>query len=227
MRGLNDSLRPILLLACALAGAGACRGKEDMMRRAFTKGMQAYLQHGGDLCVGRPRWPIDVPAGEDGTANAVQLPVLEQLGLVASKEIQVRQEGVATPFRARRYRLTPAGHALYLDRETRLPAAPDDPRAPQRADLCFAKLTLRDVTRWEIQNEGQSAHALVSYTYDVQAPGVAGDPRFQKVFPAVARLLADAGHAELIEPFTLAPQGWTADQLLPAPNSAGAQAVAP
>ena len=228
----NTSAKRLLLLACALTVAAACRAKieskSDPTRAAFEHGLQDYLARRGDLCVGRPRWPIDVPAGAEGTANAVQLPVLEQLGLVTSTVIQVRVDGAATPFQARRYRLTSAGHRLYLDRDTGRPAAPDDARAPERADLCFARLTLDKVTRWEIQKEGPATTALVSYTYHADAPAVARDPRLGRVFPAVARLLAGDGKAELVEGFTLTSSGWTANELLQRQAGAtGAQAVAP
>ena len=224
----NTSAKRLFLLACALTVAAACRAKIDPTRAAFERGLQAYLARRGDLCVGRPRWPIDVPAGTEGTADTVQLPVLEQLGLVTSTVIQVRVDGAATPFQARRYRLTSAGHRLYLDRDTGRPAAPDDARAPERADLCFATVTLDKVARWEIQKEGPATTALVSYTYHADAPAVARDPRFGRAFPAVARLLAGDGKAELVEGFTLTSSGWTANELLQRqPGATGAQAVAP
>jgi hypothetical protein len=227
----NTSARNVLLLICGLTIGVGCRPKSDPTRAAFEQGLQAYLARRGDLCVGRPRWPIDVPVGPEGTApanDAVQLPVLEQLGLVTSTVIQMREGGAATPFQARRYRLTSAGHRLYLDRETRRPASPDDTRGPERADLCFATLTLDKVTRWEIQKEGPAPTALVNYTYHADAPAVARDPRLGRVFPAVARLLAGDGKAELVEGFTLTPSGWTAKELLPRePGATGAQAVAP
>jgi hypothetical protein len=190
----------------------ACRAKVDPTRAAFERGMQAYLEKRGDLCVNRPRWPIDVPPETTGTADAVQLPVLEQLGLVTSSMIQLREAGAVTPFQARRYRLTSAGHQLFH---------------PQRADLCFAKLTLDEVTHWEIEKQGAASTALVSYTYHADAPAVVRDPRLGRVFPAVARVLAGTGHAELVEGFTLTPGGWTANELLPRePGAAGVQAAA-
>jgi hypothetical protein len=217
-----------VLLTVAVACRPKIDAKTDPTRAAFERGVQAYLARRGDLCVGRPRWPIDVPVGAEGTADAVQLPVLAELGLVTSAVIDTRVGGAATPFQARRYRLTSAGHRLYLDRDTRRPAAPDDARAPERADLCVATLTLDKVTRWEIQKDGPAPTALVSYTYHADAPAVARDPRFGRVFPAVARLLSGDGKAELVEGFTLTPGGWTANELLPREAAAtGAQAVAP
>ena len=225
---MTNTSKRLLLLACALTVTAACRVKPDPTRAAFERGLQAYLARRGDLCVGRPRWPIDVPAGTEGTADTVQLPVLEQLGLVTSTVIEMRVDGAATPFRARRYRLTSAGHRLYLDRDTGRPAAPDDARAPERADLCFATVKLHNVARWEIQKEGPATTALVSYTYHADAPAVARDPRFGRAFPAVARLLAGDGKAELVEGFTLTASGWTANELLQREAGAkGAQAVAP
>ena len=228
----NTSAKRLFTLLCALTVAAACRAKTesktDPTRAAFERGLEAYLARRGDLCVGRPRWPIDVPAGTEGTADTLQLPVLEQLGLVTSTVIQVRSGGAATPFQAHRYRLTSAGHRLYLDRDTGRPAAPDDARAPERADLCFATVTLDKVARWEIQTEGPTTTALVSYTYHAAAPAVARDPRLARVFPAVARLLAGDGKAELIEGFTLTPGGWMANELLQRGAAAtSAQAAAP
>ncbi|HVT09195.1 MAG TPA: hypothetical protein VHO67_17160 [Polyangia bacterium] len=224
----NTFIKWIFLLAGSMAVAASCRVKTDPTRAAFERGVRAYLEQRGDLCVGRSRWPIDVPAGAEGTADAVQLPVLEQLGLVTSTLIQMRESGAATPFQARRYRLTSAGRRLYLDRGTRLPAAPDDAKAPERADLCFAALTLDRVARWEIQKDGAATTALVSYTYHADAPAVARDPRLGRVFPAVARLLAGEGRAELVEGFTLTPTGWIANDLLQRQSGGvGAQAAAP
>lgn len=84
------------------------------------------------------------------------------------------------------------------------------------------------MARWEIQKEGPATTALVSYTYHAAAPAVARDPRLGRAFPAVARLLAGDGKAELVEGFTLTSSGWTANELLQRQAGAtGAQAVAP
>jgi hypothetical protein len=207
-----------LLLAIALLTAAAgCREKRDAAREDFTRGVRAYLERRGDLCVGRPSWPIDVPVDARLGPDLTQLPALERLGLVTSSVIAERREGVATPFEARRYRLTAAGRARYLDRETRLPASPEDPRAAERSDFCPLALTLAQVTKGEVQQGG--ATALVSYTYAVEAPPWTRDAGFQKAFPAVARVVAGAGRAELVEGFTLTAAGWMANELLPKPGA--------
>ena len=231
--------RILLPLACALGvvmGASGCRSKGEgsaagadaASAAAFTRGMQAYLEKRGDLCVGRATWPIDVAEGARLGPDVVQLPVLERLGLVTSTVMAERRDGVATPFNQRRYRLTAAGRARYIDRQTRLPIAPEEPHAAERADLCVLRLTLGKVTRWDLQPGGATPTAIVSYTYGVDAPAWTRDAGFQKAFPAVARLVAGAGSAELVEGFTLTPAGWTANELVPrSGGTSPPQAAAP
>ncbi|MES1206268.1 MAG: hypothetical protein ABUS79_10065, partial [Pseudomonadota bacterium] len=103
---------------------------------------------------------------------------------------------------------------------------PDDPGVAAGADLCVVKLGLGDVQRWELQPQATPPSALVNYTYTVDAPGWTRDPGFQRVFPAVARVIRGAGTAQLVEGFTLTADGWTANQLLPR-SAPALQAAAP
>jgi hypothetical protein len=212
--------RRLLGIALALTALGGCRSKADQDRDAFTRGLDAYLAKRGVLCIGRQRWPVDVPEGAASRADAVQLPVLERLGLVTSTVLAERRNGVTTPFRLRRYRLTAAGRTHYVDRETREPASPDDPSAATRADLCVVELKLGQIKTREVQPPA----ATVSYTYAATAPPFTQDAGFRHAFPVVARLLAGTGSAELVEGFTLTPSGWTANELLPSQTPAGASA---
>jgi hypothetical protein len=197
-------------LCCLLALALACGKKTEATRDRFTAGVEAYLAKRGDLCIGRSIWPIDVDEHESAAENrdALQLPVLEKLGVVTSSHVTVDSMGMVD---ARRYRLTERGRQFYLDRATRRPAP--EPRAG--ADLCVARLSLDRVVRWELAPDARSAE--VAYTYAVDAPDWARDPAFLRVFPALARVLGGAHHAELTEGFTLTRDGWVADELLPAP----------
>ncbi|HVX96597.1 MAG TPA: hypothetical protein VHK47_16900 [Polyangia bacterium] len=216
-----------LLLSFVGAAAG-CRTNAEKTREAFTRGMEAYLAKRGDLCVGRPSWPIDV-ADEDAASrgpDAVQLPILERLGVVTSTALPARVGGAATPFGMRRYRLTVEGRKHYLERATRTPLPPDAPDAASRADLCVARLGLARVERWEL-HAGATPTAVVSYTYTVEAPPWTSDAAFQRAFPAVARVLRGASTAQLVERFTQTPEGWVADELLPSRMARGAQASAP
>ena len=215
----------LMALLALVANAGACRSKpgaggvgadqrQEANAATFTRGVEDYLERRGDLCLGLRSWPIDVPADSKIVKDVVQLPTLERLGVLKSSVIAERRGGVATPFSLRRYQLTAEGRAHYIDRETRLPTSPEDPRASARADFCVVRLTLGKVTKWEVEKGGPAETAVVSYTYAVEAPPWVRDMGFEKAFPAVARLVTGAGAAELVEGFTLTPSGWTANELV-------------
>ena len=228
---MKTALQRMFLTAGLLAAPAGCTSKTEATRANFERGMQAYLAQRGDLCIGWSRWPIDVTdhAIAVGAADAVQLPVLERLGIVTSTVLPVRVGGRATPFNVRRYRLTTKGGERYMERATHVLVVPDDPTAASRADFCVAKLSLAKVESWDVQKSPTATTATVNYTYTVEAPAWTADAGFRKVFPAVARVLGGAGTAQLVEGFTLTGAGWTANELLPnaaAPRREGAQAAA-
>lgn len=220
------------ILALALLAAVGCGSKTEASRANFERGLRSYLAKRGDLCVGWKRWPVDVTDAQlaAGAPDALQLPVLERLGIVSSTVLPVRDEGRATPFKLRRYRLTAKGRQSYWERATHDLVIPDDPTAWQRGDLCVAKLRLARVEGWDLGSGANPPTALVSYTYAVEAPAWTADEGFRKVFPAVARVLGGAASAQLVENFTLAPDGWVANELLPdaePPRPRSPQAAAP
>jgi hypothetical protein len=191
-------------LAFALTTLAACTGRTEANRDSFTAAVTGYLDKRGDLCLGKYDWPIEVSVQEiqAGGRNAVQLPVLEKLGVVQS--IAVSSDDHAQPAAAlvaRRYELTETGKKYYLKRE----GARAHP-----ADFCAAKLSLDKVVSWEVHENGAQSEAVVTYTYRVDAAPWAKDADAQRVFPAVARVLSGAGKAQLREAFTRTGQGWTA-----------------
>lgn len=201
-----------LWLAATLAvsmTAGACRSKgQPPDRHDLTKAITTYLQKRGDLCIARADWPVDVTPDDFAaqTRDGVQMPVLESLKLVESS---ILPGGVI------RYQLTTLGKQHYIDRDTRQPVSPDSPRH-KASDFCVARLTLDQITHVELHEApDQPSHAVVTYTYDVEAPAWTRDPSARRVFPAVARLLSGARSATLQEELTLAPEGWVANELLP------------
>src|ERR1700741_844748 len=99
--------------------ANPVQPNKKMLETALTK----YLAKQGDLCVGKFDWPIDISQRdvESSTRDAVQLPVMEKLGLVASSSESVMRKGegdVETPVPVQRYVLTDAGKKFYLKKET-------------------------------------------------------------------------------------------------------------
>jgi hypothetical protein len=76
---------------------------------------------------------------------------------------------------------------------------------------------------WEISDRGGGQRgALVHYTYHVDAAPWTRDPDARRVFPMVDRVVRGAGSAQLKEGFTLTPDAWVANELLPAAKSAAA-----
>src|SRR5580698_825835 len=73
------------MCACGLAAAATAQPSQ----RVLTQAVNQYLADHGDLCVGKFTWPREVtPADDESHSNdAVQLPVLERLGLVESTEV--------------------------------------------------------------------------------------------------------------------------------------------
>jgi hypothetical protein len=197
----------IHLLVLTLTGLAACGNRTEANRDALTQAVNGYLDKRGDLCLGKYDWPIEVSAREFeiGGRNAIQLPVLEKLGVVRSTAVRAdehSQQGAAA-FAARRYELTEDGKKYYLKREVAGTHA-------RPADFCAAKLSLDKIVGWEVHKNGAQSEAVVTYTYRVNAAPWAQDPDAQRVFPAVARVLSGAGKAQLREVFTLTGLGWAA-----------------
>jgi hypothetical protein len=209
---MKQKLPLALVLSAALAG---CADKRAPTAPNFARGLRDYLRVRGDLCLGlgKDQWPIDVWPGSSAAhdRNAVQMPVLERLGLVSSSDAVVDKATVTGVSRVtvRRYRLTDAGRAALVQR-------PGLSGGSGVVDFCVAKLTLDKVASWELTDRGAGQRgALVHYTYDVEAAPWTRDPEARRVFPMVDRVVRGAGSAQLEEGFTSTAAGWVANELLP------------
>jgi hypothetical protein len=199
-------LTALCLAACL---AGCHRNKLEASKENFEVAVKAYLERRGDLCLAKQHWPIEVPVGPAAPADrdAVQMPVLEKLGLVTSSEGLTETTTPGKMVHVKRYELTEAGRKFYLAR----PGQDSGPR-----DLCAGHVSLRKVVSWETTKDADGERAVVSYTYGFDAAPWVRDPEAQRVFPAVARVLQGEGSAELKETLALTHDGWVAVELLPA-----------
>jgi hypothetical protein len=181
---MKKLLLALLLLACHRSG------EPDL--GTFTRGMEEYLQARGDLCLGKPSWPVEVTARDRaaGARDALQMPVLRRLGVVAVDEV----DGV------QRYHLTDLGMRSYRE---------------SRGDFCAARLTLDRVVGWEANGRDRYDHATVRYTYRVAAAPWMADAQARRVFPAVERVIRGAGRAELTQDFVRVQSRWVARELAP------------
>jgi hypothetical protein len=123
--------------------------------------VKAFLADHGDLCLAWYTWPRELTAEQQhsGLNEAVQLPVLERLGLVESTEVP------GGPAPNRRYSLTAKGQRYYLQKKRTTLGLHGEPQAHD-ADFCVAQLSLDKVIKWTAP-EPLHGHleTLVKYTY--------------------------------------------------------------
>jgi len=178
--------------------------------------MGKYLAQQGDFCLGKVDWPIDVSALdiEMGTRDAVQMPVLEKLGLVASTDgSALRKQGEAEESESvevKRYALTEAGKKFYLDKEISSTTA-SGKRVVHHGDFCAGKLSLDKLVRWDKPTVvGEHTETTITYTYKIAAAEWTRDPDARKVFPMVDRILKGEGSMQLQQHFRLSGKSWIA-----------------
>ena len=198
-----------LMIAAAVAGAlmwtsGASRaGTAQPSESELTRAVTHYLSDHGDLCVGKFTWPRVVTQQDQltHTNDAVQLPVLERLGLVESTEISAPAAADATTNAAvqgsqtaRRYSLTAKGRRFYLQKKRTTLGVHDQP-VEHDQDLCVAHLKLDKVVKWS-PPERVHGHpeTVVRYTYQIKSADWMADPEARKVFPVVDRIIRGAGN---------------------------------
>jgi hypothetical protein len=158
-------------------------------QRELTQAVIQYLSDHGDLCVGKFAWPRVVTA-QDRVANtndAVQLPVLERLGLVESTDIPA--PGSEPDQTGKTYSLTEKGRRYYV-RKSHVTLGAHDAPAVHDADLCVAHLALDRVVKWSPPEEVHGhLETVVRYTYHIKAVDWMDDPQARQVFPVVDRII--------------------------------------
>jgi hypothetical protein len=187
--------------ACLLALA-ACVSSSEPGEGTLRPALVKYLAERGDLCLGKFDWPVEVSERDArmGTRDAVQMPVLEKVGVVTSS---------AGPEKTR-YELTETGRKYYIARETTRVSA-DGSKSVRRGDFCAGKLSLDSIVSWsEPGTVGDHLETTVSYTYRIDAAPWTRDPDVQKVFPMVDRVVKGEGRLQLQQAMKLTRKGWVA-----------------
>ena len=204
----------VLMLTASVLHAASDQPSERELTRAVTQ----YLSDHGDLCVGKFAWPRVVTPQDQAahTNDAVQLPVLERLGLVESAEISAPaavtpaswtpaaadaagnaaaqgSQSAATAAAAetaRRYSLTAKGQRYYLQKK-RMTLGSHDQAVEHDKDLCVARLSLDKVVKWSPPEQVRGhRETVVRYTYHVKsAADWMSDPQARQVFPVVDRII--------------------------------------
>jgi hypothetical protein len=192
------------------AGAHSADPSERSLRPALVK----YLAERGDLCLGKYDWPIGVTGREAmiGTRDAIQMPVLQKVGLVKSSpgSAQRNVDGVVRTLPATRYELTGEGRKFYIARETTQMSA-DGRKTVRRSDFCAGKLSLDSIVGWDApKTAGDHIETTVTYTYRIAAARWTRDPDVQKVFPMIDRVVKGEGTMQLKQALRLTRKGWAA-----------------
>lgn len=161
--------------------------------KTLEPGIVKFLEQKGDFCLGKFVWPIVVTQRDRAVAtnDALQMPVLERLGVVAS--VQAKNEPSTTV-----YALTEQGQNFYLRRPVVTHGVLDE-AVLRPGDLCVARLTLDKVVAWQLAPAGEGApQVTVKYTYQVSSSAPwASDAEFQKVFPLIGKVLRGGGEFQL------------------------------
>ncbi|MFT4064503.1 hypothetical protein [Paraburkholderia sp.] len=197
--------------------AGCHDRSQDANQENFTAAINDFLGQRGHLCLAKYDWPIYTTTEDQaaGTRDAVQMPVLEKLGLVTGKDVMVERvdaDGKKITASARQYQLTDEGRKYYLQIPEVVATATS--RVTHPADFCAATLKLDKVVGWErpMQMDGKTVTSVV-YTYKVDPAPWAKDADAQRVFPMVRRVIEGAGTMQLREGVHLTSEGWVADEV--------------
>jgi hypothetical protein len=207
---MNTNMNKTLVsLGCVLAAACAhAAAPSQPSPKALQATLTKYLAQQGDLCVGKFEWPIDVAPGdaEAGSRDAVQLPVMERLGLVSAVHgvvLRKDADGAEREVPVQRYSLTEAGRMFYVSR-ARTTVTPAGETITRPGDFCVAKLKLDKVTGWD------AALSTASYTYKITAAGWMNDPAMRQVFPMVAYVLQGEGKLQMKQRLRRENNSWVA-----------------
>jgi hypothetical protein len=188
--------------AAAVLALAACASPGGATESALRPAMERFLAERGDLCLGKFDWPIEVSERDAriGTRDAIQMPVLEKVGIVSSSP-----EAGKT-----RYELTETGRKYYIGRET-AQVSPDGKKTVHHGDFCVGKLSLDTIVGWdEPRTVGDQQETTVTYTYHIAAAPWTFNPDVQKVFPMVERIVKGQGTMELKQSLKLTRDGWVA-----------------
>lgn len=209
----------VATLGVTLAMLGGCHRVSAPDRANFTAALNTYLAQRGHFCLAKYDWPIVVTETQfqAGGRNALQLPILEKLGLVRHEDVTANvkgDDGRMQKLEGHRFALTAQGRKYYLHIPVVVQSNAVN-RVVHPADLCAATLTLNRLVGWEpLRTYEGRTRTSVTYTYRIEPVPWARTREAQLAFPMLKRVIDGAGTLQLREGFTLTPKGWVADELI-------------
>ena len=193
----------IVLLIASLA---ACHSVDRRLanRENFKLALQAYLSSHGDMCIGKFNWPIDVSYhdAQARSADSLQLPVMQKMGLVSAQQIDGKGEPVM------RYQLTEAGRKFYLHKPMQS-LTPQGTVLTHDGDFCYGRIQPDQIIGWDrIQQVQGQPQTVVTYTYRIDAEPWTRNADVRRVFPVVAMIVDSGGVLQLKQTLRLSDKGW-------------------
>jgi hypothetical protein len=204
----------IVTIAWCIGAGAAFAAPAQPNRTAVTAALREYLAKQGNFCLGKFDWPIDVSERDFqlGTRDAVQMPVLEKLGLVVASEASVirRTDDTEETVAVRRYALTKSGERFYLKREIAR-TTPDGQKIVHGGDFCAAKLSLNRLIQWDESTiVGSYEETTAKYTYKITPASWTRDEEIRRVFPMIDRIIRGEGTLQLQQRLRLVGKSWVA-----------------
>jgi hypothetical protein len=193
----------IVFLIASLAG---CHGADRRLanRENFKLALQTYLSAHGDMCIGKFSWPIDVSYrdAQARSANSLQLPVMQKMGLVSAQQIDDRGEPVM------RYQLTDAGRKFYVHKPMQS-LTPQGTVLTHDGDFCYGHIQLDQIIGWDrVQPVQGQPQTVVTYTYRIDAAPWTQNADARRAFPVVAMIVDSGGVLQLKQALRLSDKGW-------------------
>ena len=208
----THSFVPALLLTLVASTAFAAEvGSANPVEKSFRTAMEQHLATQGTVCLGKFDWPVEVSEQDfqTGSRDAVQMPVLEELGLVMSSQESVQVADAKEKITVKHYTMTDAGRRYYIEKES--VTGTGATRTEHHRDLCPVRLGLDKIVRWDaLKAVGDMQETTLTYTYKVTAADWTRNPAAQKVFPMIDRIVQGAGTLQLQQRLRLTKQGWVA-----------------
>ncbi len=210
----RNTVKTKLLIALGLlclSNIAFAKNANEPDQKSMRTALEKYLALQGNFCLGKFDWPIDVSETEFAikTKDALQMPVLEKLGLVAADNAEAMRKVGDTELSVpvKRYTLTEAGKAFYLPKQTVTTAA--GKKILHMQDFCAGKLSLNKIVRWDkLQSQGDTQVTTATYTFKIAAAKWTHDPEIQKVFPMLALVVNGEGTMQLKQQFRLDGKSW-------------------
>jgi hypothetical protein len=210
----RDTVKIRILIALALfclSNMALAGNSSEPTQKSMQTALKKYLAQQGNFCLGKFDWPIDVSEAEFAmkTKDALQMPVLEKLSLVAAGTAEAPRKVGDTELLVpvKRYVLTETGKAFYLPKQTVTTAA--GKKILHTQDFCAGKLSLNKVVRWEKpEMQGDSQVTTATYTFKIAAAKWTHDPEIQKVFPMLALVVNGEGTMQLKQQFRWTGNSW-------------------